>query len=310
MASIEHKDATQVHLGAHVGSADPAADVTQDGVLWIDTTSGYVLKVRTGTNTAWTTIGNLAISTDAELAALAGLVSAADSLPYFTGSGTAALATFTAFARTLLDDANQAAMRTTLGLTPGTDVQAYDAELAALAGLTSAADKGIQFTGSGTAGTYDLTTFAKTILDDANQAAARTTLGLTPGTDVMTYNNNNRDVAIPFIIDGGGSAITTGVKGYIEIPFGGTIVSNRLLADQSGSIVVDIWKDTYANAPPTVADTITASAKPTLSSAQKSQDTTLTGWTTSVTAGDWLGFNVDSATTVTRVTLSLVIRRT
>lgn len=106
-------------------------------------------------------------------------------------------------------------------------------------------------------------------------------------------------------IDGGGSAITTGVKGDVEVPFACTINRATMLADQTGSIVIDVWKDTYANYPPTVADTITASAKPTISSAVKSQDSTLTGWTTAVTAGDTIRFNVDSATTITRVTLIL-----
>ena len=110
-------------------------------------------------------------ASDADLTAIAGLTSAADKGIQFTGSGTAGTYDLTAFAKTILDDADAAAVRTTIG------AQASDADLTAIAGLTSAADKGIQFTGSGTAGVYDLTAFAKTILDDADAAAVRTTIG-------------------------------------------------------------------------------------------------------------------------------------
>lgn len=118
---------------------------------------------------------------------------------------------------------------------------------------------------------------------------------------------NVKTTTLVFIIDGGGSAITTGIKGDLIVDFGCTIQSVTLLADQSGSIVVDIWKDTYANYPPTNADSITASAKPTISTATKSQDSTLTGWTTSISAGDILRFNVDSITTCQRVTVALKV---
>jgi len=110
-------------------------------------------------------------------------------------------------------------------------------------------------------------------------------------------------------IDGGGTAITTGVKGYITIPYNGTITGWDIFGDTTGSIVVDVWKDTYANFPPTVADTIAGSEKPTLSSAVKNQDRNLTSWTTSVTAGDIVAFNVDSATSVTRVNLIIYITK-
>ena len=122
--------------------------------------------------TAWNAVLTSTVA-DSELAAIAGLVSAADRLPYFTGAGTASLATFTSAGRALVDDADAAAQRTTLGLVIGTDVQAYDAELAAVAGLTSAANKGVRFTGSGTAELVDNVDAAATT--GASTAAAGTT---------------------------------------------------------------------------------------------------------------------------------------
>lgn len=131
--------------------------------------------------------------------------------------------------------------------------------------------------------------------------------------DDIASNSGNitglKNIAIVYVIDGGDVVITTGQKGHLDIPFTCAITGWTILADQSGSIVIDVWKDTYANFPPTVADTITGSEKPTLSAAQKNQDLSLGTWTTSVSAGDILAFNVDSCSTITRVTLTLTATR-
>lgn len=115
--------------------------------------------------------------------------------------------------------------------------------------------------------------------------------------------------ALTFIIDGGGSVIETGIAGDLQVPFDCTIVEVVLLADQTGSIVVDIWKDTYANFPPTDADSITSATPPTISSGTKDQDSTLSGWTTTVSVGDTLRFNVDSVSTIERCTVILKVRK-
>lgn len=111
------------------------------------------------------------------------------------------------------------------------------------------------------------------------------------------------------VIDGGGSAITTGdQKNYFRIPAGTTFTDWDIYADQSGSIVVDICCDTYANFPPTcAADTIAASEKPTLSTAQKNQDTSIT-WTVQP-SGNVCTSSVDSATTVTKIQINIGYRK-
>jgi len=111
------------------------------------------------------------------------------------------------------------------------------------------------------------------------------------------------------VLDGGGAAISTGVKLDVEIPYDCTIAQVTALADQSGSIVVDCWVDTYANYPPTDADTITAAAPVTITTDTKSQDSTLTGWTKTLAQGKCMRFNVDSCTTITRVCITFRVTR-
>lgn len=110
---------------------------------------------------------------------------------------------------------------------------------------------------------------------------------------------------ITYVIDGGGSVIGTGVVGDLDIPFSCTISAVTLLADQSGSVVVDIWSAPYASYPPTISNTIVAAHPPTITSATHAQDTTLTGWTTLIPAGNTLRFNVNSVSSITRLVLAL-----
>ena len=126
---------------------------------------------------------------------------------------------------------------------------------------------------------------------------------------IVDVTGANAMGSIGFLIDGGGIAITPGLKGTIAVPFACTIISWVLMADTTGSVTIDLWKASFANYPPSAANSITASAKPTITADMKAFSATLTGWTTSIAAGDILAFNVDAASAITRVSVGLTVTR-
>lgn len=119
------------------------------------------------------------------------------------------------------------------------------------------------------------------------------------------FTDASKRTIIVSIGDPIGPVLSTGVKAYVEVPFACNVTGWTILANAAGSIVIDVWKDTYGAFPPTVADTIAGSEKPTLAGVQKNQDLTLPTWTILVAAGSILAFNIDSVATIKQVSLAL-----
>jgi hypothetical protein len=128
-----------------------------------------VIDEDTGAPVDWSSLGGT------DTAEVQALIDA--SISALVASAPGALNTLDELAAALGDDANYAATVTT----SLAGKQPLDAELTALAGLTSAADKLPYFTGSGAASVTTLSSFIRTLLDDADATTARATLGVTAG---------------------------------------------------------------------------------------------------------------------------------
>jgi hypothetical protein len=120
-----------------------------------------------------------------------------------------------------------------------------------------------------------------------------------------------RVAAFQYVIDGGGYVPATGKQGQLNVPANCTITGWCLTADQSGSAVVDVLTSTNFAGFPTTASICSGGAgdKPTLSSQQSAENTSVSGsvWTTALTAGQQLQFNVISVSTITRLNICIMV---
>jgi len=189
-------------------------------------------SIRTGTNqnpaTATTYWQKALVESSASMEAIKTVVPSADTIAYFTGATTAASTSLTSFARTLLDDADAATARGTLG------AQQVNTALTAISGVTPAADTIAYFNGTTTAASTSLSSFGRTLIDDLTAAAARTTLGLG---SIATQNSNS--VAITggsvtgitdlAIADGGtGASDAAGARTNLGLSNSATIAATNL----------------------------------------------------------------------------------
>jgi hypothetical protein len=147
---------------------------------------------------------------------------------------------------------------------------------------------------------------------NANRIPSLPTSRITSGTFADARIPDTGVVAIDFVIDGGGAAISAGTVGFLEIPFACHVDRWTLLADQHGSFVIDIWRDAYSNYPPTDADSMPGTTNmPAISGTVVAQGADLSGWgTQGIASGDILAYHVDSCTSIELCTIALKVTKT
>ena len=140
-------------------------------------------------------------------------------------------------------------------------------------------------------------------------SVASVTAGLISNTDYATFKVGSCGVIFTSV----SGVVTNGTTGYAQVPYNGTITGWTLVSTSaSGSCTVTVFKDTFANYPPTSPTDNIFTVQPALVSQIKNQDLapTFVGSQATVAAGDWIGFTISGVALVSWVNLTLSITKT
>lgn len=116
--------------------------------------------------------------------------------------------------------------------------------------------------------------------------------------------------ALMATFDNGSSALLVNMQTELFVPFSGRITGWYLMGDRAGSAVVDVWRDSFARFPPTLADSITNGVLPQVTNASAQSSTNVSDWNVIVSKGDVLRPIINSVSSFTRLTLALTIDKT
>ena len=134
----------------------------------------------------------------------------------------------------------------------------------------------------------------------ANSATGGAVDSVNGQTGVVVITEGVNEDSFGIVVDGAGTAITTGSKGVRYIPFDCTVTGWDIRSDISGSCVFDVKRSGVS---------LAGTEKPTLTASTSNQDLSLSTWTTSLLTGDVVEFVVDSASTLTRATLTILVTK-
>jgi hypothetical protein len=135
------------------------------------------------------------------------------------------------------------------------------------------------------------------------------TVAPNPGDDVFIIalaTTADLTRTINYVIDSGSIAMLAGNKGSVTLDVSGIIESLVILSDQQGNLTLDIKKSNYSTFP--TFTSIVGGVYPQMANSRKVRDDNLTGWDTTLVAGDILTFDVIAVNNINRFLVSLKLK--